>query len=433
MIDFNITNSKIKMVLIGAGNRGRGVFGQYALANPHKAEYVAVVEPDDKKRDAFAAEHNIPISKRFKNSGELFKLNNRIADAVIIATLENERLNIILGAIDKQYNILVEKPLGCSMQEVLKIADAANHYKGIFIVCHQMRHIPGYEIIKSLINSSRFGKIIAMQHSENLSYHHIAHSFVRGLFNNDSMTPMILAKSCHDMDIMRYLIDKRPLRISSFGNLNYFRKENAPQGAPGFCLQGCPAYKNCPYHVQKIYFNEKTDPAYIRQIGIFKNNQELFELLCHNRYGRCVFKCDNNVVDHQVVQIEFEDGVTSSFQMAGHNYLERRITKISLTNGEIYFDTSEGLIKAFTFSPAKEEIIKPAGMEGGHLGGDNAIMHAFVDAIRTGETNLITPVGMSIDSHLMAFAAEKARLNNSVIDIDEFEREYRNKIQTQYA
>ena len=429
-MNFNIIDHRIKIVLIGAGNRGRGVFGRYALDNPHKAQYVAVVEPDDKKRNAFAAEHNIPESGKFKTSDELFKKKDRIADAVIIATLETERLDIVLGAIDKKYNILVEKPLGCTMEEVVKITDAASCFKGIFAVCHQMRYVPGYAIVKSLIESGRFGKIIAMQHSENLSYHHMAHSFVRGFFNNDSMTPMILAKSCHDMDIMRYMIDKRPLKISSFGSLNYFRKENAPAGAPDFCLQGCPAYKNCPYDVQKIYFNEKTDPAYIRQMGVVKSNQELFELLRHNQFGRCVFKCDNNVVDHQVVQIEFEDGVTSSFQMAGHNYFERRITKTSLTNGEIYFDVSEGLIKAYTFSPANEEIIKPAGMEGSHLGGDNAIMDAFVDAICTGEkSHIITPVEMSLDSHIMAFAAEKARLDNVVVDITEFENEYRNKIE----
>jgi predicted dehydrogenase len=424
-----MANSIVKIVLIGAGNRGRGVFGQYALNNPHRAQFVAVVEPDDEKRNAFAAEHKIPESGKYKTPEEFFKKSGRIADAVIIATLESQRLNIILQAIDKKYNILVEKPLGCSMGEIIKITDAAAKFKGIFAVCHQMRYMAGYAAIKALLNSGRFGKIVAMQHSENLSYHHMAHSFVRGLFNNDSMTPMILAKSCHDMDIMRYLIDKRPLKISSFGSLNYFKKENAPKGAPDFCLQGCPAYKDCPYDVQKIYFNEGTDSAYIRQMGVIKNNDQLFQALLHNQFGRCVFKSDNNVVDHQVVQIEFEDGITASFQMAGHNFYERRITKLSLTNGEIYFDFNEGTIKACTFSPISEDIIKPGGMEGSHMGGDKAIMDAFVDAIATGEKGrIITPVEMSLDSHLMAFAAEKARLNNLVVDVKEFEKECRAKI-----
>jgi len=411
-------NKVVTMILVGAGNRGRGVFGQYALDMPHRAKYVAVVEPDEKKRNTFAQEHGIPASMRFEKPGVFFAKTDRVADAIVIATPETERLGTVLGAIDKGYHILVEKPLGCSLDETIKIIDAAKKFEGIFVVCHQMRHISGYSVIKSLIDSGRFGDIITIQHSENLSYHHMAHSYVRGLFNNDSMTPMILAKSCHDMDILCYLIGKRPVRVSSFGSLTYFKEQNAPKGAPAYCLDGCPAYKDCPYSVLKIYFNEDTDPACIRQMGIVKNKRELFELLRHNQFGRCVFRCDNNVVDHQVVNIEFEDGVTASFQMAGHNYFDRRITKISMTNGEIYFDLTEGLVKAYTFSPLSEEIIKPQGMTGSHMGGDKIIMDAFVDAVRTGEKSyILTPVEMSLDSHLMAFAAEQSRTQGRVIEL----------------
>ena len=413
-------NNIVSMVLFGAGNRGRGVFGQYAFDMPHRAKFVAVVEPDEKRRNAFAEEHNIRREMRFEKPEEFFVKTDKIADAVIIATLETERLDIILGTIDKGYHILVEKPLGRTLKEVVKITDAAKKFESVFAVCHQMRHIPGYLVVKSLIDSGRFGKIVAVQHSENLSYHHMAHSFVRGLFNNDLMTPMILAKSCHDMDIIRFLINKQPLRISSFGSLTYFKEENAPKGAPAYCLEGCPAYKNCPYHVLKIYFNDDTDRAYIRQMGVVNNKQELFESLQKNRFGRCVFRCDNNVVDHQVVNIEFEEGVTASFQMAGHNYFERRITKISLTNGEIYFDFAEKVVKAYTFEPSREEFIKPSGMDGSHMGGDRVIMDSFVDAILTGEKScVLTPVQMSLDSHLMAFAAEQARVESKVVNIQD--------------
>ncbi len=357
----------------------------------------------------------------FEKPEEFFSKTDKIADAIVVATLETERVDIVLNAISKGYHLLVEKPLGCKLEEVLKITDAAQNYAGIFAVCHQMRHIPGYSIVKSLVDSGRFGEIITIQHSENLSYHHMAHSFVRGLFNNDSMTPMILAKSCHDMDILCYLTGKRPLNVSSFGSLIYFKKENAPEGAPAYCLDGCPAYKKCPYHVSKIYLNEDTDPAYIRQMGIINNKEELLELLRHNQFGRCVFRCDNNVVDHQVVNIEFEGDVTASFQMAGHNHFERRITKLSMTNGEIYFDFIEGIVKAYTFSPLSEEIIKPHGMVGNHMGGDEKIMDAFTGAIRAGEkSRILTPVEMSLDSHLMAFAAEKSRIDRTVINLKKF-------------
>jgi hypothetical protein len=216
------------------------------------------------------------------------------------------------------------------------------------------------------------------------------------------------------------VVDKRPVKVSSFGSLNYFKEQNAPQGAPQYCLDGCPVYKECPYDVQKIYFNADTDPAYIRNMGVIKDRGELLELLKHNRFGRCVFRCDNNVVDHQVVDIEFEDDITASFQMAGHNYFERRITKISMTNGEIYFDFTEGVIKASTFEPLREEVIKPGKMEGLHMGADRIIMDSFTDTVRTGEkSHILTPVEMSLDSHLMAFAAEKSRTDNCIVKIDD--------------
>jgi predicted dehydrogenase len=418
------TNRFVKMALFRAGNRGKGVFGQYALDMPHRARFVSVVEPDEEKRNAFATAHDIPESMRFSRPIEFFSNREKIADAVVIATLETERLNIVLDAIERGYHILVEKPLGCTPGEVIQMVEAARNFDGIFVVCHQLRHVSGYSTVKSLIDSGRFGDIITLQHSESLSYHHMAHSFVRGMFNNDYMTPMILAKSCHDMDIMLYLINNRPINVSSFGSLSYFKEENAPKDAPSHCLDDCPAYKECPYHVSKIYFNDDTDPAYLRQIGEEKDKRKLYEILRKSPYGRCVFRCDNNVVDHQVVQIEFEEGVTASFQMAGHNYFERRITKISMTNGEIYFDLTEGVVKAYTFSPLNEEIIKPEVMTGSHMGGDQVIMDSFVDAVRTGENGyVLTPVQMSLDSHLMAFAAEQSRIQGETIQLQEFERD----------
>lgn len=417
---------QVELILIGAGNRGRGIFGAYALSSPHRAKFVAVVEPDEARREAFGQDHEIEPARRFRTIEELWAVGKRLADGVVIATMETERWDIVKGAIDRGYHILLEKPLACTPNETVRIIDAARGFSGIFIVCHQMRYVPGYSTLKGLMDSGAYGQIIAIQHSENLSYHHMAHSFVRGLWNNDRITPMILAKSCHDMDFLCYLAAARPLRIASFGSLTHFRKEKAPAGAPRFCLEGCPAYRECPYDVSKLYFNDDTDPAYIRQMGIVQDRQELRELLKHNQFGRCVYHCDNNVVDHQVVQVEFSGGITASFQMAGHNYHERRITKLSMTNGEIYYDASEGVVKAYRFEPLREETIRPAGMVGSHLGGDKVIMDSFVDAIATGDKqNLLTPVEMSLDSHLMAFAAEASRRSGRVIDLREFEENCR--------
>ncbi|MEI6168999.1 MAG: Gfo/Idh/MocA family oxidoreductase [bacterium] len=417
----------VRMALIGAGNRGRGIFGAYAKQMPHRAVFVAVAEPDEARRKAFSQEHGIPESARFQNAGDLFAAQGLDLEAVIVATVEDQRLEPVVQAINKGYHVLVEKPLGRSAAEVVAITDAAKKSDRVFAVCHQMRYMTPYATMKELIDSDRYGEVIAMQLSENLSYHHHAHSFVRGFFNSSRLTPMILAKCCHDMDVMCYLAGRRPVRVSSFGSLTWFKPENAPQGAPEYCLQGCPAAARCPYNVLKLYFNDDTDQAYIRQMGVVKSKDELMELLKTNRFGRCVYRCGNDVVDHQAVNVEFEGGLTVSFNMVGHNAVERRITKISLTNGEIGYDTSGDTVMAYQFEPLREERIKPAGTVGTHGGGDRLIMEGFVDAIRSnGSAPMLTSVEMSLDSHLLAFAAEQSRLaKGAVIELRDFEANVR--------
>ncbi|MDD3927259.1 MAG: Gfo/Idh/MocA family oxidoreductase [bacterium] len=419
-------SKQVTAVLVGAGNRGRGIFGQYALDMPHRMRFTGVVEPDEEKRRYFAGQHGISAEMCFGDYREFYAASGRSADAVIVATLENERVDPILGALKAGYHVLTEKPLGTNLNEIIRITDAAAEYDGVFIVCHQMRYIPLYNTLKRLIDSGDYGNIVSIQHSENLSYSHMAHSFVRGVFNSSSMTPMILAKSCHDMDFLRWLIDRRPLQISSFGSLQHFVPQNAPEGAPERCLDGCPAEPDCPYSVLKLYFNDDTDLAYIRQMGVIEDRRQLMESLKTNRFGRCVYRCDNDVVDNQVVQMLFDGGVTVNFTMCGHNAIERRITKISLDNGELVLDLSEGVIHAHTFSPLVHNIVEPSVVSGTHGGGDRVIMDSFVDAVSTGDkSRILTSVEASLDSHVMAFAAEESRLSGRVVDVPAFESEAR--------
>ena len=416
-------NRVITMALIGAGNRGRGVFGQYALDMPQCAKFVAVVEPEESRRNAFAAAHGIPKECCFSNYPDFFKGGRKLADAVVIATLEDERMGPSVAAMRLGYDILIEKPLGMKVREVVQITAAAKKFKGVFAVCHSMRYTPLLTTVKDLVDSGRFGKIVSLQHSENLSYSHMAHSFVRGLFNSERFTPMLLAKSCHDMDFLHYLVGSAPEKISCFGSLSHFVRRNAPAGAPAFCLEGCPAEAKCPYHVLKLYFNEDSDPAYIRQMGVIKDKRELLEALRTNRFGRCVYRCDNDVVDHQVVQILFKNGVTASFCMVGLNAVERRMSKISLENGEITVDVSAGEIQAWTFSPDVKSTLCPASLGGTHLGGDRLVMNRFVEAVRTrNRKGLPSTVDDSFAGHLMVFAAEEARRTGQVVDVAAYER-----------
>lgn len=422
--DRKAAQKPVSLALIGAGNRGRGIFGQYALDMPHRARFTAVVEPDPVKRKAFAQAHQIPSERCFAGYTKFFSSRKRRAEALVIATLEDERVKPFVQAVDQGYPVLMEKPLGRNAREVLRVIEAAGRSKHVVMICHQLRYTPAYRTIKRLLDSGRYGEMVAIQHSENVSYEHMAHSFVRGLLNNDRLSPMILSKSCHDMDILCHLTGRRPLRVHSFGGLKYFRRENAPAGAPAYCLDGCPASQKCPYDVLKLYFQPDTDKAYLRQMGVIHSRRQLLTLLKTNRFGRCVFRCDNNVVDHQTTQIDFEGGITASFSMLGHNYHERRMTKISLTNGEIEFDWAQAqVIKSYTFEPREEHVHRPTGGEGSHGGGDKIIMDAFVDAVRAGDSHsVLTPIGTALDSHMLCFAAEESRLTGHVIDLREFEK-----------
>ncbi len=418
----------VELALLGAGNRGRGIFGAYALAQPDQCRFVAVAEPDPVKRRVFAEAHGIPAERQYASDTDLLA-QPRLCQGLIVATLEDRRVEPILRGLELGYAVLSEKPLGRTLDDAMRICDAANRHDGIFIVCHQMRYQPGYATIKQLLDSGEYGRIITVQHSENLSYHHMAHSYVRGFFGNDRMSPMILAKSCHDMDLLRHLVGVAPRRISSFGSLSHFRPENAPAGAPPYCLDGCPAEAECPYHVSKIYLTDETDPAYLRQMGVVADRAQVAEMLRTHPFGRCVYHCDNNVVDHQVVQIEFDNDVTASFTMAGHNFHERRICKLSCTNGEIAYDAVERVVRAWTFSPQREVVIRPLEIKGTHGGSDRIIMDAFVHAVRRGSSEgLLTSARAALESHLMAHAAEAARKKYSVIDLRAFERETRQRL-----
>lgn len=421
-------SKQVKLALIGAGNRGQGIFGKYALDMPHRAEFTAVVEPDKAKREFFGELHNIPAERCFETFSAFLDAPVNDIDGVVIATVEDMRIEPILKSMERGWHILVEKPLCTNKEELIKLYDATKDYENILIVCHQLRLTPVYKTIKSLIDSGDYGDIVCIQHSENLNWHHMAHSFVRGFFNNDRLTPMLLAKSCHDMDLFTYLIGKNANKVSSFGSLKYFTKENCPEGAPKYCLEGCPHYQTCPYDVSKIYFDEDTDPAYIRQMGVVKSKEQLRELMLKNRFGKCVFQTDNNVVDNQTVQIEFEDNITVSFTMCGHNSKERRMTKISMTNGEIEYDGNGRYIKASRFEPRLDETINLV-IKGTHGGGDRAIMDNFVDAIVTNDKSiLLTPIKKSLEGHLLVFAAEESRKTDKVIKLREFEDSIRKSV-----
>ncbi|MBP1993912.1 Gfo/Idh/MocA family protein [Paenibacillus eucommiae] len=400
---------QITAVLIGAGARGRFVYGKYAQDYPGELKIVAVAEPIEERRRLAAEAYNLEPSHVYESWEEVFS-KAKVADVAVISTQDRMHYEPTMKALSKNYHVLLEKPMSPFEDEVIAMADASYRYKRLLTVSHVLRYTPFWSKIKALLAEGSIGQIVSVQLSENVGYFHMAHSFVRGNWrNSDETSPMILQKSCHDMDIISWLIDRRCLRIHSYGSLMHFRQENAPAGSTTRCTDGCPVERDCPYSALKIYAEGPTHD-WSRFITNKLTPEGIHEALQGGQFGRCVYRCDNNVVDHQVVNMEFDSGATASFTMSGFTHDCSRTIQIMGTHGEIRGYMEKNEIVHYPFG--KEAVTIPVQVhEGGHGGGDEELVRSFLREVRNyaGGQGL-TSAEVSVQSHLMAFAAEKSRL-----------------------
>lgn len=416
---------KLTVALIGAGGRGR-VYTNEMLKMPEKYQVVAVVEPVDERREYAKQKHGITENMCFTHWDDFFKLG-KVADIAVIATMDKDHFEPVMGAISLGYDILLEKPVSPDPAECKKMADYAAE-KGVkILVCHVLRYAPLYITMKKAIDDGLIGKIVSVNHEECVGNIHQSHSFVRGNWGNSTKSsPMLLQKCCHDLDILQWLIDKKCKKVQSFGKLTYFTRENAPVGSPEYCYQGCPVADTCPYNAVKIYLDEDSeykDDWYRRHAaGIPDPSYEkMKEIVETTQYGKCVFKCDNDVVDHQTLNLLYEDDITLTFTMTAFNKGGRN-THIFGTKGELY--ASDGKIEVYDFITKKTSevpVIIPNKDEFGHGGGDYGTVCALYDYIMGTYTgNAASDIGISVENHIVVFAAEKSRLENKIIDIDEY-------------
>ncbi len=415
---------KVSLALIGAGDRGMNSYAPYVLNKPHEVEFVAVAEPDDKKREAFRKQFGISEACCFKDYKELLD-RPQLADGVLICVQDRMHLEPTLLALEKGYHVMLEKPMSVDPAECLQIGNCAERYNKVLVICHVLRYTPFFSTIKELLDEGTIGKLISIQHNENVCYWHQAHSYVRGNWRKaEESSPMILAKSCHDMDIILWLAGADCNRLSSFGALTHFKEENAPEGAPERCLQGCPAEKDCPYYAPKLYLTEKTTwPTSV--ISTDLSIEGRLKALQNGPYGRCVYRCDNDVVDHQVVNMEFENGVTAAFTMCAFTNEMSRTLKLMGTKGEIRGHMEKNQIEVIEFGTSKKLTIDlNIGVDiHGHGGGDERLMSDFISLVRAENNNGLTSAKNSVQSHLMAFAAEKSRVDGTVINIKQYMQE----------
>lgn len=412
---------QVTAVLLGAGDRGAHAYGDYAMDNPNEVKFVAVADPDPSRRGNFADNHGIPVNHRY-NSWEEVLNQSKLADVMVICMQDRMHFQPTIQALSAGYHILLEKPMSPNPKECVEMVQAAEKNRRLLSICHVLRYSPFWSSLKKRINRGDIGEVVSIQLNENVGYLHMAHSFVRGNWrNSDLSSPMILQKSCHDMDILSWLIDRPCKYVSSFGSLKFFREENAPEGSTSFCLDGCAVAAKCPFYAPRFYLNEQ---KWAKKITDDSSREGIIEALKDGPYGKCVYQTDNNVVDHQVVNLEFRGGATATFSMSGLTHDMNRTVKIMGTEGDIEGDMENNTFTVHDFLTKEESEVNVHTSTSDHGGGDTELMRNFIQEIHRydnmNEQGLTSAEG-SLQSHMIAFAAEESRVaNGKSMDLDQF-------------
>ncbi len=409
----------IRAAVIGAGNRGLDAYAVYAEKYPHELEITAVAEPRQDRRDAFAGRFRIEESRVFSDWKDLLG-KPRLADLVFICTQDTMHVEPAVRAMEKGYHILLEKPVAVTPEDCRILLETSRKYDVSVGVAHVLRYTAFFSSMKDLLDAGEIGEIQGIQHNENVGHLHYAHSFVRGNWRNKAeSSPMILAKSCHDMDLLLYLTGSDCRRISSFGSRRVFLPENRPEGAPDRCLDGCPHRVDCPYYGPKNYLTgEKGWPVSVLTTDL--TTPGITRALQEGPYGRCVYTCDNDVVEHQVLSMEFENGIPAVFTMSAFTNETSRTIKITGTKGEMRGHMEKQEIQVLDFGKRQTRIYQIKAVQTGHGGGDEGIVRELLLHLNDRSRPLPSSLELSVQSHMMAFAAEESMQSGKVIDVKEF-------------
>ncbi|MGW4946430.1 Gfo/Idh/MocA family protein [Actinoplanes sp. NPDC004185] len=412
----------VTLALVGAGLRGQ-TYARHAVATG-QGRIVAVAEPDPRRRASVAAEFEIPADRVHADWTELAAAG-RLAEAAILATQDRLHLAPAVALADLGYHLLLEKPMAPTETEAAEIAAVAVRNGVILAVCHVLRYTPYTKLVKGLLDEGRIGRLVSVEHLEPVGWWHHAHSFVRGNWRReDESGPMLLTKSCHDIDWLVHLFGGLPERVSSFGSRTHFRAEQRPEGAADRCLD-CPVEPVCPYSAKRLYLGALADPEqHFWPLGAVTpepTERAVLEALRTGPYGRCVYTADNDVVDHQVVTMEFTGGATCSFTMSAFTPMEHRHTRLMGTHG--YLDGDGRTLRHVDFRTGAETTIDSVEAGGpsasdGHGGGDEGLVEAFLAAVAAGDPSLVSSdAAASLASHRVVWAAERARRTGQVVSL----------------
>lgn len=419
---------KIKVALIGAGNRGKNVYIKYVKVFSDKIELVAVADIDPEKVRQVKEDYGLAENMCFSSGEELLE-RERLADIIFLCTMDREHYSLAAAAIKKGYHLLLEKPISPDLRECRELEALALKHKRHVLVCHVLRYAPRFQETKRIIDLDKIGNIVSIEACENIGYWHFAHSFVRGNWRDaEKSNSMIMQKCCHDMDVFLWLTGAHCRKVSSFGSLKYFKRENAPQGSAERCWL-CDLKHDCPYNAERIYIddpetgiaNGKTEWA--SMFVVSPTPEKVREELKTNLFGRCVYKCDNNVADHQVVNLLMDNDITVSFHVCALTESMDRWLHICGTEGDIVARGNNITVTRFGSEPYTIDVEKLCTDLSGHGGGDRRLIEDVIRIVgsESDKDFGLTEISRSVESHYMAFAAEKSRKENGkVIDMDSF-------------
>lgn len=428
-----MTNEKrpLTAIIVGAGHRSM-LYASLSEEAPDMLRIVGVADPDENKRRLAAERYNIPEEMMFYDAAEL-ATHEKLADVIINGTMDTDHVSTAIPLLKLGYDMLLEKPFAVNEEEVELLEKTVKENGNTVFICHVLRYAPFYRAVYDRIKE--IGDIINIQLTEHVSYHHLVVSYVRGKWRSEDVcgTGMLLAKSCHDMDLMLFFAGKaRPVSVASFGSDFSFSEEKIPKNAGTRCLVDCPIEAECMYSAKKHYIDHP-DRWKFYVWDCFAGKEPTIEdkinsLKTDNPYGKCVYRCGHTVVDHQSVLVNFDNGMTATLNMIGGAAKAERNIHIIGTRGEIKgtFDDSVFTVRKINQSADcgkyyDEETVDlkiggdKSGMSGGHGGGDLRLVRDFINAVRGDETSPCTPsLDASIASHLAVFAAERSRMSGTV-------------------
>jgi predicted dehydrogenase len=437
-----------KFALFGAGTRGELDLGYFFEKNREEIQYSAVAEPDPIRQKHFAERFKIPEKNIFNDWRDLLE-KPKLADAIINALPCHMHHESTIAALKAGYDVLLEKPIAHTPGECVHLYNSSKKYNQKLAVCFENRYNKIYQEIKRLLDSGVIGSLMNITCDESIGYWHYILSYVRGIHSRaEEGNSFMIAKGIHDTDLLTWFIQSKASKVSSFGDLSFFNENNAPSGAPERCTDGCPVQNDCVFDALKQYYKpgHMSIPLKLMLSQSFKDMKDvirnkrfrtlastitrdlskpnILKVLKEGPHGKCVFHSENGVVDHQSTSIEYENGVTCSFSLSAFSLIWERTCDLRGTMGEIMSKDYSGRLELRTFNPSKvkKQRIRFRGLH--HGGGDEYLLLDFAKAVKSDnpEDKSLTSIENCIESHLIALAAEEARLTGKVVDMTIFRR-----------